>query len=45
MYSLVTKPYLIETALFYAGTAEEVGLRGQIYRGCRGRRVLKPFYS
>ena len=28
---LVTKPYLIETASFYAGTSEEVHLRGQIY--------------
>ena len=26
---LVTKPYLIETASFYAGTSEEVHLRGQ----------------
>ena len=31
-YSLVAKPYFIETAVsFYAGASEEVRLRGQIY--------------
>ena len=31
---LVTKPYLIETVLFYAGTSEQVRLCGQIYSSC-----------
>ena len=30
-YSLVTKPYFIETESGYAGTCEEVRLRGQFY--------------
>ena len=29
--SLVTKPFLIETASIYAGTSEEIRLRGQTY--------------
>ena len=33
-HSLVRKPYLIETTLFYAGTSEEVRLRGQINASC-----------
>ena len=29
----MTKPYFIETVSFYAGTSEEVRLRGQLYAG------------
>ena len=36
-YSLLTKPCFIETPSFYAGTSEEVRLRGQIYAGTSTR--------